>query len=158
MTFTGSEKRHYVLVDIENAACTASPQADWVTCIQRTLEELLGLTGEELVAIGCSHHAAATVAFGWVGGRRLWRSGADGADLALLDVIEHEPVIRSCDRVTIVSGDGIFADALAGLGELGVETTVVAVRGHLATRSRLAAHNVVELEPWPWATSATGVA
>ena len=82
----------------------------------------------------------------------------DGADLALLDVIRKEPIARNCDRVTVVSGDGIFADALAGLGEVGVETTVVAVQGYLANRSRLAAHNVVQIEPWPWATSTTGVA
>jgi hypothetical protein len=158
MTFNRSGTRHHVLVDIENAACSASLQADWVAYIQKTLRGLLKLTGEELVAVGCSHHAAATVAFGWEGGRRLWRSGVDGADLALLEVIEQEPVTRTCDQVTIVSGDGIFADALATLGALGVETTVVAVQGSLANRSRLAAHNVIELEPWPWQASTTGVA
>lgn len=158
MTFTASGKRHHVLVDIENAACTASPQVNWVGYIQQTLRGLLGLTGEELVVVGCSHHAAATVAFGWEGGRQLWRSGMNGADLALLEVIEQEPVTRVCDQVTVVSGDGIFADAVARLGALGVETTVVAVRGHLATRSRLAAHNVIELEPWPWESSSIGAA
>ncbi len=151
MTFTKTGKRHQVLVDIENAACTASPEAEWVAEIQRTLIEKLGLTGEEMVVLGCSHHAAKTAAFAWLGGhRRVWRSGADGADLALLEVIDSEPVTRTCDQVTIVSGDWIFANALTSLAAQGITTTVVATRGHLSNRSRIAAHRVVELEPWPW--------
>lgn len=150
MKYTAPTKRHLLLVDIENAACSASPPVERVTHIQRTLASRLDLTGNELVIIAASHHAATTVVFGWHGGRHVWRSGANGADLALLDVIEHEPVTRTCNKVTIVSGDGIFADALADLSASGVETTVVSVRGHLATRSRLAARHILELEPWPW--------
>ena len=34
--------------------------------------------------VACSHHAAPTVAFAFPTARHLWRSGRDGADLALL--------------------------------------------------------------------------
>ena len=37
--------------------------------------------------VACSHHAAPTVAFAFPPARRLWRSGPDGADLALLSVL-----------------------------------------------------------------------
>ena len=45
-------------------------------------------TAQRIVA--CSHHAARTVAFAFPGARHLWRSGPNGADLALLDVLENE--------------------------------------------------------------------
>lgn len=158
MTFTSSGKRHHVLIDLENATGTASPKAEWALLVRETLTEVLGLSGGELVTVASAHRAARTTAFYWNGSRLLWQSGVDGADLALLEVIENEPVTRTCAKVTIVSGDGIFAGPLAGLSAAGVETTVVSIQGHLARRSRLAAHNVIELEPWPWVASHQGVA
>jgi hypothetical protein len=149
---------HHLIIDIENAACTPSPEGPWVSHVQETLRDVLELTGDELVTVGCSHHAARTVAFAWQGGRRVWRSGPDGADLALLEVLEHELMAGRCEELTVVSGDAIFSEALAAFGALGIPTTVAAVRGHLASRSRFAAQQVIELDPWWWVASDLGVA
>jgi hypothetical protein len=81
--------------------------------------------------------------------RHLWRSGRDGADLALLDVLENERVDERFERVTICSGDGIFTDAAARLAGVGVDVTAVSLPGHLATRLELAARHVALLPPAP---------
>ena len=89
--------------------------------------------------------AAPSVAFAFPGARHLWRSGHDGADLALLDVLENERVDQRFGRVTLCSGDGIFAASAARLAGAGVNVTVVALKGHLAAQLVLAAHNIVQL-------------
>jgi hypothetical protein len=43
------------------------------------------------------------------------RSGADGANLARLDVLASEHVAERFDEVVLVWGDGIFADAIGTL-------------------------------------------
>lgn len=155
MTNTGSPKpRHLVLVDIENLLATPSPLAADIELAQGYLMAELDLDGDEHVIVACSHHAAPEVAFGWKGScRRRWRSGADGADLALLDVLEQEPVLGRYDAVTIVSGDGIFAEALSRLGNAGIATTVVSISTSLSTRSRLACHCAREIVDAPWITA-----
>ncbi len=142
--------RRLVLVDVENFVGSPEPEVGWVQVAQGELERLLELTDRDMVVLACSHHAARTVSFSWRGGRRLWRSGPDGADLALLDVLAQEPVIGRFANVTVVSGDGIFATALSSLARSGVATCVVSTAGHLSRRSGLAALNTVLLEPWPW--------
>jgi hypothetical protein len=92
--------------------------------------------------VACSHHAAATVAFEFPGARHLWRSGQDGADLALMDVLENELVDERFGQVTLCSGDGIFTEAAAWLAGRGVDVTVISLRWHLATRLELAARHV----------------
>ena len=106
------------------------------------------------MSVACSHHAAPEVAFGCTGYcRRRWRSGADGADLALLEVLEQEPVLGRYDAVTIVSGDGIFAEALSWLGNAGVSTTVVSNSTSLSTKSRLASRCTRVIFDAPWITA-----
>lgn len=92
-----------------------------------------------------SHRAARTVAFAFGGALRRWRSGPDGADLALLEEMRDLRIMRRFDRVTLFSGDGIFANALAALAGAGIETTVVSWDSLLSPRLRLAARHVVTL-------------
>ena len=51
----------------------------------------------------------------WPQARVVLGVGRDGADHALLDVLDHEDVGARFSRVVIVSGDGIFANAAAEL-------------------------------------------
>ena len=60
--------------------------------------------------VACNHGAAADVGYNWPGVRLLWRSGPDGADLALRDVLLEENVVDRFDRVILGSGDGLFAE------------------------------------------------
>jgi hypothetical protein len=71
------------------------------------------------------------------------RSGPDGADLALLDVIVGESVEERFSGVVIASGDGRFADEAARLGSLGIVVTVVSTRRSLSRRLELAAGQLV---------------
>lgn len=93
--------------------------------------------GQRLVA--SSHHAAAGGSFAFPKARRIWRSGRNGADLALFSILENERVAEPYGRVTIRSGDGIFTNVTAGLAGAGVDVSAVSAAGQLATRPQLAA-------------------
>lgn len=78
--------------------------------------------------------------------RRLVRSGENGADLALLQVLEQESVAERYDRVVLGSGDGIFAYAAAGLQAVGVDVTVVSRSDALSRRLGFAVRDVRSMD------------
>jgi hypothetical protein len=137
--------RSLVLIDIENLLATPVPTTHAVDLMVDALRCVLPTYTDSQRIVACSHHAAPNVAFSFPGARHLWRSGPDGADLALLDVLENEDVDERFDQVAICSGDGIFARSAARLATGGVSVTVVALQGHAAARLRLAARHVVLL-------------
>lgn len=147
--------RNLILLDIENLTGSASPtSADTDAAIAALRRAVPSYDGDQRV-VACSHHAARTVAFCFPGDRQIWRSGPDGADQALLEVLAGERVAERFGRVTICSGDGIFAEPAAWLARSGVEVTVVAMAGHLAGRLELAARHVTLL-PSPAVALAVG--
>ena len=137
--------RRLVLIDVENLAATGNPTTRDVEMVRSALMGVVPDFDTAQRIVACSHHAAPTVAFAFPRARHLWRSGPDGADLALLDVLENERVDRRFGYVTLCSGDGIFAPSAARLGGAHVDVTVVALAGHLSARLELAARNVVKL-------------
>ncbi|MGO9956199.1 MAG: NYN domain-containing protein [Solirubrobacteraceae bacterium] len=139
--------RQLILIDIENLATTPNPTAGEVVWAIGALRRAVpGFDASQRI-VACSHRAAPTVAFAFPRARHLWRSGRDGADRALLDVLENEDLDERFERVTICSGDGIFAPVAAWLGGADVDVTVVSLRGHVAARLRLAARHVTLLAP-----------
>jgi hypothetical protein len=151
------EARHLVLIDIENLAATPSPTIQEVRMVTSALRDAVPQYDEAQRVVACSHHAAHTVAFGFPAGRRLWRSGPNGADLALVEVLQNERVDERFGRVTICSGDGIFASSAARLAGANVDVTVVSLEGHLAARLQLAARTVIFLA-FPTSIISTGSA
>lgn len=143
--------RGLVLIDIENLLATAAPTMLAVDLAVDALRRVVPAYDDCQRVVACSHHAAPTVAFSFASARHLWRSGPDGADLALLDVLENERVDERFDHVTICSGDGIFAHSAARLAVAGISVTVVSLEGHLSARLQLASRHVVFL---PMAASA----
>lgn len=139
--------RHLILIDIENLTATPRPTSNDVEMAAEALRQVVPGFDKAQHIVACSHHAAPAVAFAFGSARHLWRSGRDGADLALLDVLENEGVHERFERMTICSGDGIFASSAAWLAGAEVDVTVVSLPGHLATRLRLAARNVSLLPP-----------
>jgi hypothetical protein len=137
--------RHLVLIDIENLAATPSPTIQEAELVTNALRDVVSGFDDAQCIVACSHHAAQTVAFSFPSARHLWRSGRDGADLALLDVLENERVEERFGRVTICSGDGIFAASAAFLAGAHVDVTIVSLEGHLAARLELAAREVAFL-------------
>ena len=134
--------RALVLIDIENLAATPSPTMAEVRAVKAGLETLVPGFNDVQRIVACSHHAAPAVAFEFPGARHLWRSGRDGADLALLHVLENEHVDERYGSVIICSGDGMFAEVAAWLAGRGVDVTVNSRPGHLASRLRLASRYV----------------
>ena len=138
--------RHLILIDIENLTASPSPTPTELGAAIAELRFAVPDYDDVQRVVACSHHAAATVAFAFPRARHIWRSGRDGADMALLDVLESERVAERYERVTICSGDGIFAGMAAWLAGKGVEVTVVSLAGHLSTRLRLAARQIALLQ------------
>jgi hypothetical protein len=136
------------IVDIENLAGAAVPSLALVTeTQQRYLRQLalkeLALGADDQVVMAANHLALLDAARGWPHARYRVRSGKDGADLELLDVLEHENVAARFRHVVIGSGDGIFGRAAARLAAADVRITVVSRPGSLNAGLRAAAGNNV---------------
>ena len=147
-----SDRRAIHLIDIENLLGLPRPT---LAEVRAGYEAYFGLVGDtDLVVIAFNHGAFSAVAWGWPNARRLMRSGENGADHALLDVLRYERVEQRFEAVVIASGDGIFAEAVARLGGLGVDVTVVSRPEALSRRLRMAARHVLEVSmvaaDWPW--------
>ena len=130
--------RTVVPVDLENAL-TLEPSRAQVIDLQARLDALRG--PEVLIEIAQSHYFAKRYLFEFPYGRHQLRSGRDGADTALLDVVALEGIAERFDNVVLHSGDHAFAAAIAELARRGVHTKVVALRGSLSNELRLAAHD-----------------
>lgn len=140
------EGRCLMLVDIENVVGGAVQTAESAITARRIIEGGVQLESTDQVIISSSHFGALHSGLAWKGARLVVRSGPDGADLALLDVLEDESIASRFDRVVIVSGDGIFTDSIAALSALGVEVVVVGHRDGMSRRLRMAASQVIEFE------------
>lgn len=145
-THHGPRGRRLVVVDIENVAGGAVLTTEQATRARRAVEETVPSSGDELIVIGTSHVGLLASRIAWPGPRIVVRSGSDGADLALLEVLTTERVEERFDSVVLVSGDGIFTDAVAAVEARGVDVTVVAHVDGCAKRLRLAASRTVFLE------------
>jgi hypothetical protein len=147
-------ERRLHLVDIENLAGAATPSLGQVRDVQGRYAERLALGVADQVVIASSHLTLLNAALGWPHARYRVRSGPDGADLELLDVLRHESVAARFTHVAIGSGDGAFAFAAASLAAAGIWVTVVSRRDSLSTRLRFAAAEVIYLDVLPPATAA----
>lgn len=137
--------RKLVVVDIENAIGGAAINELDVALAKRMLLRAINIGGYDQIVIGTSHIGLVPVGCTWRGLRYVVRSGPDGADLALLEVLD-EDVARRFRDVVVVSGDGIFTDAVASLGLEGVTVTVVGHRRSMSRRLSLAAAEVIYLD------------
>lgn len=138
---------HLVVLDIENMAGTASPTPSELEQIHVQLAEVIDGYDDLQCIVACSHRAAPAVMFAFPRALRRLQSGPNGADLALLTEMGEHRVMDRYEKVTLCSGDGIFTDEVARLGRAGVDVTVVANEGSLASRLLLAAAHVVTLAP-----------
>ncbi len=138
--------RRLVLVDVENIVGGGVLHAAVAEESVRLVDEVLPRREDDQVVVGASHASALESGLAWGKGARLVvRSGQDGADLALLDVLQTEHVEDRFDEVVVVSGDGIFTDAIARLGDAGLLVTVVAHPYNCARRLKFAAAHTIYL-------------
>jgi hypothetical protein len=134
------------LIDIENLAGSGVPGLHQVHELRTLYRERVSFGAFDQVVLACNHLALRTAGFGWLDARHVVRSGPDGADLELLDVIDHENVDERFARVVIASGDGAFAAATSRLAGLGCRVVVVSRRCSLSARLALAAHEVIYID------------
>lgn len=140
--------RRIHLVDVENLVGHGRPTRAEVTDCATTYRGLDLVGARDLLVLGCNPGSQLAVGLGWGGPHRLVvRHGADGADLALLDVLEREQVERRFGDLVIASGDGIFADEVRRLRGRGLRVTVVAPLRSAARRLRSVAGRA--LVPFP---------
>jgi NYN domain len=135
------------VVDIENLAGAAIPSFAMVSAVQGWYMTRPGCGTDDQVVMAASHLALPEAARGWPHARYRVRSGKNGADLELIDVLEHENVAARFNHVIIGSGDGIFGQPAASLAALGVRITVVSRRDSLAEALRRIAWDVIYLDP-----------
>lgn len=139
--------RRFYLTDIENIVGGIPKCQRQVVWVEDALAQTIAPRPGDHLVIGVSHASLLMTGTGWMGPRRVLdpRSGPDGADHALLDVLSGENIIDRFPHVVLVSGDGIFSESIAEIGRAGVRTTVVARRRSLSRRLRMAAHEVLYL-------------
>jgi hypothetical protein len=142
------------LIDIENLTGGSKPSIEQVRDVQGSYAGHLTFGDLDQVVIASSHLTLLSAALGWPHARYRIRSGPDGADLELLDVLTHEKVAARFTRLIVGSGDGAFARAVASLTAAGVQVTVVSRRDSLSARLAYAASEVIYLDPLRSATAA----
>jgi hypothetical protein len=138
--------RRLHLVDIENLAGDPLPGLGQVRQVLGLYTGCLAIGAMDQVEVASSHLTMVNAALGWPHAHYRVRSGPDGADLALLDVLRHENVARRFTHVAIASGDHLFAEEAAHLATLGVWVTVVSRRRSLSRQLELAAREVIFLD------------
>ncbi len=133
------------LIDIENLIGLARPAMTEVIACHAAYRPLI--RPGDLVVVACNHGAFPAVGWGWPGARLLVRSGENGADQALLDILRYERVEDRFETVVVASGDHIFTGAVAWLAGIGVSVTVISRSEALSRRLRMAACQVLEVSP-----------
>jgi len=136
-------------VDIENLVGASRPSLRQIRDVHSLYAERLAFGALDQVVIASSHLTLVNAARGWPHARYRVRSGPDGADLELLDVLLCENVAARFTRVVIGSGDGAFAIAAASLAAAGVWVTVASRRSSLSPQLAVAAHEVIYLDALP---------
>jgi NYN domain len=134
------------VVDIENLAGAAVPSLRQVIEVQGRYLDRMGLRADDLVVMAASHLGLLNVALGWPHARYRVRSGRDGADMELLDVLLHEDVVARFTHVVIGSGDGVFGPVAQNLSARGVWVTVVSRKSSLSPTLARAAREIVYLD------------
>jgi hypothetical protein len=136
------------LIDVENLLGTAEPDPAQARDLRDRYLRLVGVGDPDLVVIASSHRALKNTGDWWPRTRYLVRSGPDGADRELLDVMDRERIAERFCRVIIASGDGGFAPGAAGLVTAGCHVTVVSRRAGLSRQLALAVGwRVIYIDP-----------
>ena len=134
------------LVDIENLVGASLPSLSEVCRARHLYAHRVDFGDMDQVEVASSHLTLENAAFGWPHAHYRTRSGHDGADLALLDVLQHENVAERFTQVVIGSGDHLFVEAAEYLHNLGIWVTVVSRRDSLSRRLACAADEVIILD------------
>ena len=98
------------------------------------------------VILASSHASVLALQMGWPGARYKMKSGKDGADICLAEVVVEEHLEERFEHVYFGSGDGGLAPFAAHLESRGVHVTAVSRLRSLSPKMRLATTNVVFID------------
>lgn len=107
------------------------------------------VSANDHVIVGVSHHNAFVAKSVFADARVVVKSGFDGADLALQEVMAVENLHTRFGSAILVTGDGGFAHPVAALIGTGLKVGVIAPRGHLSRALKLAATISCEIDFTP---------
>jgi hypothetical protein len=93
-----------------------------------------GVRRGDLIVVGSDRRSAAVTAFAWAGVNLVNTTGTDAVDRALIERMDAGELAGRFGRVSVGSGDGIFADAVAAVRQTGVTVDVVAPVGAVSWR------------------------
>lgn len=141
-----SQGRAVHLLDVENLMGAARPATRDVQTMMSHYRERVPNGGMDQYVAAVNHGAMVTVGLALVGIQLLVRSGPDGADRALGEVIRLDHLDARFERVVIGSGDGIFTELAGWLSGRGVMVVVVSRPDALNRRLRRTAGQVISLD------------
>lgn len=134
------------LIDLENVVGSGHV-TEWGARQSREAYLASGVVARgDHVIVAVSHHNLLSAGYGWPDARRVVRSGQDGADLALQDVMSNENLPMRFGNCIVVTGDGGFAGAVAAMIRTGLPVGVIAPAGRLSAALKLAAAASRELD------------
>lgn len=145
-----ASRRTLYVVDVENMAGSGDLCTRDVEAVQYRLFAAVPSSVQDQTVVAVSHHNGEAALFGWSGSaERKFRSGRDGADLALLETIDDIAwTAARFDRVVIASGDHAFALTTRALKIAGMEVLIVSPDVGMSPALRKAADgHVVRLGP-----------
>lgn len=140
--------RKLVVVDLENVLFGEHEQlAD--TDLESQTKLILDLAQarrlDDQLIVGCNPHLAFAARAAFPRAQLLTRTGADGADRALIEHLDITHVASRYSELCIVSGDHAFAELAHEARANGLTTRVVAPHHGLSTALRLQADVSVRL-------------
>lgn len=138
--------RTLAVVDIENL-CGGATEVPFRQSLVRDsfLRYQRGPVMPVLALGSLAVHLCPDLLWDWLPARQIIRPGINGADLALVQVLEQEPLVKRVDRVQIWSGDGCFSEAALRLRKAGIDVEVVAVEGAISRLLSSAANRITRL-------------
>ncbi|MGC5615682.1 NYN domain-containing protein [Georgenia sp. Z1491] len=150
-----ADRRRLVLVDLENVVRGGVSTPQLARTGRAIIESQVGVGEHEQVVVATDVTGVFNARTAWSGARLRIGTGPDGADRALLEVLD-EGLPERFDELVLVSGDGIFADPVGRLVRRGLPVRVAAWSWSLSRRLRRAASETILLDPW-FVTDAPGV-
>jgi len=145
------ERRAMWLFDVENFTGGVTSSTASLERAARTVEALGGYRSGDHMIVSTSKSLSKRAAFVFPNVRFLIGEGIDGADRALIEAASDIDWVASrYGSLVIASGDGGFTPLVTSAAAAGIPTTVIAVRGKLSNRLRVAASNYIEFT-WPQA-------
>ena len=139
-------KRSIHLIDIENLCVTGDLTVQMVSEAREAYFAQVQPSEDDLFVIAASHHNMEAAAFGWPGGFHGFRSGKDGADIVLAQMMLEDDLADRFETVFIASGDGGLAPFASSLRAKGCNVQAVSRIESVSWAMRFAANSVTYLQ------------